>query len=127
MSHLAFGAIVDGVPSIFPLGLRTTSFNGTAVDMASVNADVMQFVSGVVDSGGVYTPNIEFSNDNSTWTSVPTAERVGSLTALSGSAVQQVGYIGTARYIRGVVAASGSPTIGAAYTATMITKRSKQP
>jgi hypothetical protein len=106
----------------------TSTTNGSALDLQGVVANAINFVPGTW-TDGTHTPKLQESNDNSTWTDVTAANQVGTLTAISsaGSAVvQQVSYIGSARYVRPVVTVSGATT-GLQMSVEAVVKYHKQP
>jgi len=95
--------------------------NGTGVDLRGYDAALAVFVSGAF-TDGTFTPKVQESDDDSTWSDVAAADLEGSLTALSASAVQRAGYKGGKRYIRPVVTVSGA-TSGGAVTACVVRAR----
>lgn len=106
---------------------RTASANGTGVDLAGYGSAAVVFASGTI-TDGTHTPSLEESNDNSTFTAVAAADMTGTLAALASNTIQEVGYIGTKRYIRAVVTVSGSPSTGGVYNALVVRgNASKQP
>lgn len=68
---------------------------------------------------GTWTPDIEESDDDSSWTSVAAANRVGTLSAVSSTAtdavIQVCSYTGSKRYVRGVLAETVNGTTGVQY------------
>lgn len=72
---------------------------------------------------GTHTPKLQDSPDNSTWTDVAAANEVGTLSAVTSagtaSTIQRMAYLGTQRYVRGVVTVSGATT-GAVYGITAL-------
>ena len=98
---------------------RTTSANGTGVDVSNVGEVTVHWVVGAI-TDGTHTPTIEESDDNSTYTAVAEADLVGTLAALAASTNQKVSYIGTKRYIRAVTTITGSPSTGGVYAAVVV-------
>ncbi len=113
--------------SIAPAGARTTSTNGSSVDLQSVNKALVAFVPAAI-TDGTHTPKLQESSDNSTFTDVAAGDQDGTLAALAANTIQTVAYIGTKRYIRAVITVTGSPATGGIYGAVVITNsREKQP
>jgi len=108
---------IDIAQSLVP-AVRTSSANGSGVDLANYDSAVVVFDPGTI-TDGTHTPKVQESSDNSTYTDVAAADLIGSLSALATNAVQRVGYIGTKRYIRAVSMVSGATT-GGVYSATVI-------
>lgn len=98
---------------------RTTSENGTGVDLRDYDAASVEFSCGVL-TDGTHTPSVEESDDDSSYTAVATADLLGTLAALSSGSVQQVGYRGVKRYIRAVMTISGGPGTGAVSAANVL-------
>lgn len=99
--------------SVLPL-LRTATVEGSGVDLRGYDSAMVIVDAGTV-TDGTFTPSLEESDDNSTFTTVAAADLEGSFTAVTSSAddgVQSVGYKGDARYVRAVLTASGSPSTG---------------
>lgn len=98
---------------------RTASANGTGVDLRGYDSAVVIFDLGLY-TGGEFTFSIEESDDDSTYTTVASADRQGSLPTLGSTnddnRVVRVGYAGTKRYIR-AVCTTGSPTGDAVFGA----------
>ena len=105
--------------SVAPAGNRTTSTNGTGVDLRGYGA-ALAIISSATITDGVHTPKLHESADNSTFTDVAAGDLDGAFAALISDAVQQVGYKGKARYLRIVVTVTGSPATGGIYTAGVL-------
>ena len=105
--------------SFVPL-LRTATVTGTGVDLAGYrSAMVLVHVGTVTD--GTHTLSLEESDDDSTYTDVAAGDMSGSFTAAAtATKVQEVGYLGTKRYIRVKSTVTGSPATGGTYGATII-------
>lgn len=113
--------------SLVPL-LRTTTANGTGVDVANTGGvDIVWTVGAITD--GTHTPSIEESDaSGSGFAAVAAADLIGTLTALVANTNQEVGYRGTKRYVRAVITVTGSPGTGGTYGAVVITSgHRKQP
>lgn len=106
---------------------RTASANGTGVDLAGYGSAAVVFAPGAI-TDGTHTPSLEESSDNATFTAVAAADMIGTLAALAANTVQEVGYVGTKRYIRAVTTITGSPATGGVYNALVVRgNASKQP
>lgn len=80
-----------------------TTTNGSGVDISGASAVVVRFSTGT-RTDGTYTPDIQFSDDNSTWTDAQSYELIGSETAITASnTFTSVGIKGNvlAKYVRG--------------------------
>lgn len=98
---------------------RTTSANGTGVDLSGFRAAAVFFMVGAI-TDGTHTPKLQESDDNSSFSDVAAADQDGTLAALTANTNQKVSYKGRKRYIRAVVTVTGSPSTGGFYTATVI-------
>lgn len=101
---------MKAVQSIKPAVL-TSSANGAGVDLQGFDGAEVIFDCGTVDNTDTdetYTPKIQESDDNSTFTDVAAADQLGTLAAMVDDDTQQVGYIGTKRYIRPVITLAGT-------------------
>lgn len=127
MSMLAIKDVFDTTVSVAQGALKTTTTNGTGVDLANANANMFVFLPGAI-TDGTHTPKLQESDSSgSGYTDVAAADQVGTLAALSANTVQQVSYIGSKRYVRAVVTVTGSPATGGFYGVYAITKLRKQP
>ncbi|CAI2719744.1 hypothetical protein [Nitrospina watsonii] len=108
---------MDAVNSIAPAAY-TASANGSGVDLQGHDATMVVFSSGVADTTDtdeVYTPKVEESDDNVTFTAVAAGDMEGTLANLAANSVQRVGYKGGKRYIRAVLTIAGTtPSVQAA-------------
>jgi hypothetical protein len=107
----AVNALISFSTSVAPL-LRTTSVNGTGIDLANFGGNTFAFVCGA-NTDGTHTPKLQDSADNSTFADVVAADQVGTLSALSANTIQKASYIGSKRYVRAVITTTGSPATGA--------------
>lgn len=108
--------------SIAPDADRTATTNGSGVDLRDYDSAAVIFHFGAVTDGG-WTPSIEESDDNSTFTAVDSSEIVGTLSeavAASDNTIQKASYIGSKRYIRAVVTESTASTTGAKFSAIVV-------
>ncbi|RUW40428.1 MAG: hypothetical protein E5V37_04775 [Mesorhizobium sp.] len=101
---------------------RTASANGTGVDMGSAGGATMVVVAGAW-TDGTHTFDLQESDDNSTFTSVPAALLIGSKPVISsapgGGTSYKTGYLGIKRYLRAAVTVAGATT-GAVYDALIV-------
>jgi len=107
---------VDGVGSIDPASITATT-NGSGVDLRDFDGAMVVFQAGAADTGSgneTYTPSVEESDDNSSFSSVAASELEGVLANMTANSVQRVGYKGAKRYVRAVLTLGGTtPSIGA--------------
>ena len=107
---------VDGVGSIDPANITVTT-NGSGVDLRDFDGAMVVFQAGAADTGSgneTYTPSVEESDDNSSFSSVAASELEGVLANMTANSVQRVGYKGAKRYVRAVLTLGGTtPSIGA--------------
>lgn len=127
MKELA--STLDTAQSIVP-SVRTSSVNGTGVDLANYSGN-MFFVGFGVVTDGTFTPKLQDSPDNSTFTDVAAADQVGTFTAVTsssgGSAQQEVGYIGGQRYVRVVITVATATTGALVDAYAVLSGKRKQP
>ena len=101
---------IDVLASIKP-AVYTASQNGTGVDLRGFDRAVCVFESGTVDNTDTdetYSPKVQESDDNSTYTDVVAADLEGTLALMVDDQIQRVGYKGSKRYIRNVMTLSGT-------------------
>ena len=124
MSQRAFSPDYTPSTSVAPL-LRTATVNGTGIDLANSNGNQIIFQTGAI-TDGTFTPKIQESSDNSTFTDVAAADQIGTLAAMSANTVSDVSYIGKLRYIRAVYTVTGSPATGGNCSAIVNLRKRKQ-
>jgi hypothetical protein len=90
---------------------KTTTFNSASVDMQDFRSLVFLLHVGVL-TDGTFTPKLEESDDDSTFTDVAAADVEGTLAAAADGVSQYVGYKGVKRYARLTVTVTGSPSTG---------------
>lgn len=94
---------------------RTASANGASKDLQGQRGAMVVFHLGAY-TNGAFTPGVEESDDDSAFTAVAAADLEGSLTLVDhadeDNTEQRVGYKGSKRYIRAVVAEGSSPAPG---------------
>lgn len=107
---------LDGVNSLAP-DTYTASSNGSGVDLQGYSGAMVVFHAGTADTGSgneTYTPSVEESDDNSTFTAVAASDLEGTLANLTANSVQRAGYKGSKRYVRAVLTLGGTtPSIDA--------------
>lgn len=124
MSQRAFSPDFVPTPAIAPL-LRTATVNGTGIDLANSNGNQVIVYAGAI-TDGTFTPKLQESSDNSTFTDVAAADLVGSLSAQTANTAQDISYIGKLRYIRAVITVTGSPATGGNVGAIANLRKRKQ-
>jgi hypothetical protein len=100
----------------------TSTTSGTAVDLAGFTKAMFVAQIGTI-ANGTYAFDPEESDDNSTWTNIAAGDLSGSFTNATSSAddtLQEVGYLGTKRYVRCNVTVTGSPANGGPIGITVI-------
>lgn len=94
--------------------VRTSTTSGTTVDRSgSTRGMFIAHIGTITDGTFAFDP--EESDDGSTWTNIAAGDLSGSFTnATSGAddTVQEVGYLGSKRYVRCNVTVTGSPSTG---------------
>lgn len=107
---------LDGVSSIDPASVTATS-NGSGVDLRDFDGAMVVFQAGAADTGNgdeTYTPSVEESDDNSSFSAVAASGLEGVLANMTANSVQRAGYKGAKRYVRAVLTLGGTtPSINA--------------
>jgi hypothetical protein len=107
---------LDGVGSIDPASITATT-NGSGVDLRDYDGAMIVFQAGTADTGNgdeTYTPSVEESDDNSSFSAVAASDLEGSFVNMTANSVQRVGYKGAKRYVRVVLTLGGTtPSIDA--------------
>jgi hypothetical protein len=112
-------ARIDAATSLTPAGNRTSSANGTGVDLQGYDGAVVVVSAGTI-TDGTHTPKVQESDDNSTFTDVASTDLAGTaLVAITANSVQRISYVGNKRYIRVATTVSGTTT-GGMYTASVL-------
>lgn len=99
---------LDVVQTIAPLSAvrATGTATGAAVDLQGYDAAVAVFNNGAW-TDGTHTPSVQDSPDGTTYTAVPSSNLQGAFTPITGTAqnnsMQRVGYLGSNRYLRGML------------------------
>lgn len=98
---------------------RTSSENGSSVDLQGYQAAMVVISTGTI-TDGTHAIEVQESTDNSTWTAVADADLQGTEpSALASDTVYRIGYMGMKRYIRVVATVSGATT-GGVYEAVVV-------
>ncbi len=94
---------IDFKPSLVPQTINAsfcvTGANG-GVDLLGYESAMVCFNVGTL-TDGTWTPKLQESDDNTTFTDVAAADQLGTLSALVTLVDQRVGYRGVKRYLRG--------------------------
>lgn len=99
---------------------RTSSTNGTGVDLANFRKAAVAFVVGAI-TDGTHTFSVEESDSSgSGYSTVAAADLSGTPGAAAANTNQEIGYLGTKRYIRAVTTITGSPSTGGVYSAVVV-------
>jgi len=102
--------------------VRTSTASGSTVDLAGfTKAMFVAHVGTVTDGTFAFDP--EESDDGSDWDDIAASDLSGSFSNATSSAdetVQEVGYLGTKRYIRCNVTVTGSPSTGGPIGVTVV-------
>jgi hypothetical protein len=100
-------------PSLYPAARTNGTFTGSAVDLRGFDAAVITVSFGAW-TDGTHTPSVTESVDGTTYVPCGTADLDGTFTAISGTSganyTQQVGYIGTQRFVAVVMTTTGATT-----------------
>lgn len=90
---------------------RTATATGTTVDLAGFNVAAFVVAAGTV-TDGTHTPDPEESDDGSAWSNIAAQHLSGTPAAIVTGAVQEIGYLGSKRYVRMNVTVAGATTGG---------------
>ena len=100
----------------------TSTTAGDTVDLLGFRQAMFVAHIGTI-TDGTYAFDPEESDDDSTWTNIAAGDMSGSFTNASSSAddtIQEVGYLGSKRYIRCNVTVTGSPSSGGPISVSVI-------
>ncbi|WP_029002731.1 hypothetical protein [Azorhizobium doebereinerae] len=115
----------DVQPSLHPAARTNGTATGSTVDLQGFNGAMLVFSAGAWTDGS-HTPALHESDDGTTFIAVGTADLLGTLTAVSGTAqqnaVQRQGYIGNKRYLR-AMQVTATATTGALTSAAIVRGR----
>jgi hypothetical protein len=101
------------VASVVPAVLTATA-TGTGVDLRGFSSAEVIINTGAIVSSGNFTPKLQESDDNSTWTDVEADDLLGTFpAALAASTAYNVGYAGTKGHLRAVLTLNSGTSIAA--------------
>lgn len=99
--------------SLSPAARTNGTATGTAIDLRGYDAAVLTVAFGAY-TDGTHTPSAVHSVDGTTYTACAAADLDGAFTAVNSSgganSLQQVGYIGSQRFVAVVMTTSGATT-----------------
>lgn len=114
--------VISVANTIAPAAARTAHTTGTGVDLAGYRAAVIVLHCGVF-TDGTFTPIVEESDSSgSGYTTVAAGDLSGSFTAVTSAnddSVQEVGYLGSKRYVRLYMEETSAST-GALFSAVVV-------
>lgn len=102
--------------------VRTATATGVTVDLAGFQKAMFIAHLGTI-TDGTFAFDPEESDDDSTWTNIAAGDLSGAFvsgTSAADDTVQEVGYLGSKRYIRCNLTVSGSPATGGAIGITVV-------
>lgn len=109
--------------SIAPVLVAATT-TGTAVDLAGFDQAAVVIAAGVITDGTHTIKLTECDTTGGSYTDVAAGDLSGTFTALTsgagGSATQEVGYLGSKRFLKVVSTVTGSPSTGGVYGAIVV-------
>ena len=100
---------LDGANSLAPASYTSTT-NGSGADLQGYSGAMLVFHAGTADTGNgdeTYTPSVEESDDNSSFSAVAASDLEGSLANMTANTVQRAGYAFGAAYLGLVANAAG--------------------
>lgn len=116
-----FNKEISVVTTIEPAASITATTTGAGVDLAGYRSACVVLHTGV-HTDGTFTPTVEESDDNSTFTAVAAGDLAGAFVAVvstNDQSIQEVGYLGSKRYIR-LLMTETVASAGAFFTAVVI-------
>jgi len=102
-----------------------TTTNGTGIDVSDKSSLTFVFtLAGFTD--GTYTPNIQESNDDSTYTDIAAANLIGTeaAAALTTNGISSIGCHTFQKYVRAQIISSGTTTGATGMQATLAATKS---
>ncbi|QND48110.1 hypothetical protein HB780_20955 [Rhizobium lusitanum] len=106
------------VQSVVPAVLTATA-TGTGVDLLGFDSAAVVISTGAIAGSGNFTPKVQESDDNVTFTDVAAGDLTGALPAvLLASTTAKASYIGNKRYIRSVLTLNSGTSIAASVLVT---------
>jgi len=110
------------VASTLSPNIVTATTEGTGIDLAGFRQAMFVAHIGTI-TDGTYAFDAEDSPDGTTWTNIAAGNLSGSFanaTSAADDRIQEVGYLGSQRYIRCNVTVSGSPSTGGPISISVI-------
>jgi hypothetical protein len=115
--HYNIAPVQLSAPAARTTTVTSAAFDREAQDTLAAPYEALEIL---LETGaytdGTFTPKLQDSPDNSTYTDVAAANILGAFTAVSSSAgqnkIQRVAYVGTQRYVKCIVTVTGSPSTG---------------
>lgn len=115
--HYIIAPVQLSAPAARTTTVTSSKFDREAQDTLAAPYEALEIL---LETGawtdGTFTPKLQESSDDSTYTDVAAANQLGTFTAISSSAgqnsIQRVAYVGTKRYVKCVVTVTGSPATG---------------
>lgn len=102
--------------------VRTSTTSGVTVDLSGfTKAMFLAHIGTIVNGTFAFDP--EESDDDSTWTNIAAADLSGTFVDATSSAddrVQEVGYLGSKRYVRCNLTVTGTPNTGGPIGVTVV-------
>lgn len=114
MSRVDLTNDLNAVRSLAVAARTNGAVNGAGVDLANYDGAMVVVLTGTMTDGS-FAITLEESDDNSTFTAVAAADRIGNLPTLASTdddTTFEFGYKGIKRYIRVVETGSGTTTGG---------------
>lgn len=108
--------------TIAPAANRTADTSGSGVDLAGFRAAMAIVQFGTV-TDGTWTPKLQESDDNTTFTDVAAADQSGTFPAVTSAndeTTYEVSYLGSKRYIKVAVIETVASTTGALFNAVIV-------
>ncbi|MGL3605755.1 hypothetical protein ACSV9I_04520 [Rhizobium sp. G187] len=104
---------ISAVTIVAPAVLTATN-TASGIDLKGFNSAAVVISTGAIVGSGNFTPKLQESADNSTFTDVAAADLVGTFpAALAAATTYKVGYIGHRRYLRTVLTLNSGTSIAA--------------
>lgn len=116
MAYRDLKSNIDLAQSIVPQVLSATG-TGSTVDLRGYDSAVAEISAGAVAGAGDFTPKMQESDDDSSWSDVAAADLHGSFdTIIAQNTIKRVGYAGAKRYVRIVITKNGGTSVAASAT-----------
>lgn len=110
--------------SLRPAVIRTTTANGTGIDLLNSDGLCNVEVTAGAITDGTHTITVEESDDNSTFVAVTLQQTLTALTSATvAGTVQFATFNRTKRYVRAVTTVTGSPGTGGYYAVNIFEQK----